>query len=172
MRSRMFPEPAPSGMCAESNPWPSSSTRTARMPWSRRPRGRTDAARPACFATFWIASEQEKYAAASASSVLRGAVPSRLTSIDARLRLRAQRFYQDAGRGEGRRVDPVADLAHRVERRLGASSQRRQRAGERGRRVAIFLGKPERDDQRHELVLNAVVQVTRWWLASRPQLLR
>ena len=48
----------------------------------------------------------------------------------------------------------------RVKRRLGASSQRRQRAAERGRRVPILLDKPEPDDQRHELVLDAVVPVT------------
>ena len=52
------------------------------------------------------------------------------------------------------------DLAHGVERRLGASPERGQRAGELGWRVAILLRMLEPDDQRYDLVLDAVVQVS------------
>ena len=92
-------------------------------------------------------------------SVLRGAVPAD-ADVDRRWPgLRPQRPF-DTERGERRGVDPVGDLAHRVERRLGAGSERGQRAGELGWRVAILLRMLELDDQRHELVLDAVVQVS------------
>ena len=76
--------------------------------------------------------------------------------------LRPQRPV-DTERGERRRVDPVGDLAYRVEGRRGAGSERGQRADELGWRVAILLRMLELDDQRHDLVilvLGAVVQVS------------
>ena len=60
MRSGMFLRPARSGVCAGSNPWPSSSMCTASVPWSWRSRRVTCASRPASFATFWSASREEK----------------------------------------------------------------------------------------------------------------
>jgi len=74
-------------------------------------------------------------------------------------RLRAQRF-SDAELGERRRVDPVRYLAQGVKHRRGMSGQRGERAGGRGQRVTILLGKAELDDQRYKLVLYAVVQVS------------
>jgi hypothetical protein len=54
----------------------------------------------------------------------------------------------------------VGDLAYRVEGRLGAGSDRAQRAGELGWRVPILRRMLELDDHRHDLVLDAVVQVS------------
>ena len=54
----------------------------------------------------------------------------------------------------------MGDLAYGVERGFGVSSERGQRAGELGRRVVMLLGKLELDDQRYQLVVDAVVQVS------------
>jgi hypothetical protein len=63
----------------------------------------------------------------------------------------AQRRH-DARIGEHRRIDPAGDLAHRIE-------DRPRVGGEGGRGAGILLGNGELDDQGHDLVLPAVVQV-------------
>ena len=72
---------------------------------------------------------------------------------------RAQRFC-DAEVGEQRGVDPASDVAHRVERRLCAGLQLGELVRERGRGVWILSCERELDDQRYELVLDPVVQIT------------
>lgn len=68
--------------------------------------------------------------------------------------------FDDAEVGKNRGVNPAGDVAHRVERGLCASFKAFERLGESGRSVRVLPCDRELDDQRDQLVLDAVVEVT------------
>jgi hypothetical protein len=73
-------------------------------------------------------------------------------------RLRAYRFSQ-AEAGKKRRIDPPSDSADRVERCLSVGLQLGKRVRQLGRSVWILVCAREFEDQRHQLVLDPVVEI-------------